>query len=173
MTEEIIKKFLTTMATQDNRGTSFPYYYVIKDYRLELNPDGDIERYTFTDSEGYWSKERIIEKVKDEYLFFEDSKIVQGLEDSTVFYDFAELLKTLEGDAFDNIEYYTLSNVEYTVDSRMFLTEEDAELHLKANHYHYTSKARTYVCDIWRSPYLEEFLTALFKHFDIKHEQIK
>jgi len=53
----------------------------------------------------------------------------------------------------------------------MFLTEKDAELHLKNNHYHYSSDAHTYLKHIWRAPYTERFIKALFDYFEVRPNQ--
>jgi len=47
----------------------------------------------------------------------------------------------------------------------MFLTEKDAEEHLRLNSHHYSKDAHTYVKSAWRADYLKEFLTALFNYF--------
>ena len=52
----------------------------------------------------------------------------------------------------------------------MFLTEEDAEDHLKKNHYHYSDNAHTYVSHAWRAPRLNEFFMALFDEYEIEHK---
>lgn len=40
---------------------------------------------------------------------------------------------------------------EYIVPNTLFLTKQDAKRHLKANHYHYSSRAHTYAMIAWRS----------------------
>lgn len=45
--------------------------------------------------------------------------------------------------------------------------EEDAERHLRLNHYHYSKNAHTYVDHAWRAPELKQFFEALFKEFNV------
>lgn len=141
-TEGLIKDYLRQMATQDNRGTAFPYYYVIKDFKLEQVPSGfggDI-MYSWLDSEGFMSEE-----------------------------DLEEYRKDYEEDP-DELEEIEVKSVEYTVEGRIFLTENDAETHLECNNYHYSKKAYTYVCHLWRCNDFEDFLKSLFEHFEIDRE---
>ena len=42
-----------------------------------------------------------------------------------------------------------------------FFTEEEAEWHLKANHYHYSKDAHTYVKHFWRAPDVEKFFKSV------------
>lgn len=44
---------------------------------------------------------------------------------------------------------------------RLFLTREDAERHIKENHYHYAKGARPYYIAAWRSPRLCHLIDAL------------
>lgn len=141
---EEIKSFLTKMVTQDNRSTAFPFYYVI---RSEVQEPAPVENCDFT----MW------------YLY-----------DSS-YGSLDELVACLKKDGHSNeeIKEFKQEAQEYGVKKRwerrgMFLTETDAEDHLKLNHYHYSHNAHTYVEHAWRAPELTEFFSALLKHFDIK-----
>ena len=52
----------------------------------------------------------------------------------------------------------------------MFLTETDANDHLRRNKHHYSKDAATYVEHAWRAPELEQFLKALLEYFEIRKE---
>lgn len=105
MTQKIIKDFLQEMVNQDNRGTAFPIFYVIRDFRKEFVDDG--------------------------------------------------------------VDYELKP---YIVENSLFLTESDAENHLKQNSYHYSKEAHTYVMHACRAPALSDFFKALFEYFNIKGE---
>lgn len=45
----------------------------------------------------------------------------------------------------------------------MFLTQIDAENHLRANDYHYHEEARTYCMYGWRNPRFERLINILSK----------
>lgn len=49
----------------------------------------------------------------------------------------------------------------------MFLTELEAEAHLRANRHHYSPDAHTYVDHAWRAPRMAAFFKALFEEFGI------
>lgn len=143
---EIIKTFLTKMSEQDNRHTAAPFYYVIRTEKEVPAYDGfgDV-KYHYGD-EAYESEEEIIQYLEDNgYDEKEIEKEMREVQEFWVTKEWAE--------------------------KGMFLTEEDAKLHLKKNHYHYSSNAHTYVNHAWRAPYLEEFLNALFDHFEIKRQK--
>lgn len=44
---------------------------------------------------------------------------------------------------------------------RLFLTEEDAQAHLKENYYHYAKGAHPFCIGIWRSPHMHRLLDGL------------
>lgn len=43
----------------------------------------------------------------------------------------------------------------------MFLTQIDAENHLRANHYHYSEDAHTYAMTAWRDPRMDKLIEIL------------
>lgn len=141
--EQIIKEFLTKMATQDNRGTAFPIYYVIRTENEVHAPleNCDYTRWYYIDS-SYESLDELKEQMRQ--------------------WDYSE--EEIKKSIREACEY----GVKKVWEKRgMFLTETDAEQHLKLNHYHYSSNAHTYVEHAWRAPELTGFFHALFDHFGI------
>jgi hypothetical protein len=144
--KDIIKSFLTKMATQDNRSTASLFYYVIRT-EVEVR---DIPEYCeesrYHDpedcEESYKSPEECRLKLK-EHEFFDDEieKIVNRLEETGVRKEWKH--------------------------KGMFLTETDAENHLKSNSYHYSDNAHTYVHHAWRAPELQTFFKALFQEYKV------
>jgi len=148
-TEEIIKEFLTQMATQCNRSTAAPYYYVIRDeeeYQCDVR-NADKTEVHHEDS-NYQSMEQMEEQLKED-----------GYEPDAI----KKMLREAE-------EYGVSTR---WIDKGMFLTEIDAKNHLKCNYYHYSKKAHTYVCHAWRAHYLDEFMKALFTHFKVDEGNYK
>lgn len=139
-----IKAFLTKMATQDNRGTAAPIFYVI---RTEVNKPApsdncDSVQYRFRD-ETYVKKSDIIDLLHEEGL--SPREIASKLS--------------------DEVEEY---GIKKEWESRgMFLTETDAESHLKNNKHHYSPNAHTYVEHAWRAPELTQFFKDLFALFGV------
>jgi len=140
--EEIIKNFLTKMATQNNRGTASPFFYVI---RTEVEDPAPIENCDFT--KWYWNDSSFHSK--------------KAMENMMVELGYA-----------DDIEEQMKEAHEYGIKKRweqkgLFLTEDDAKRHLEINHYHYSDNAHTYVDHAWRAPELAGFFKALNAHFGI------
>lgn len=151
--KEIIVNFLQKMATQDNRGTAFPFFYVIKDYKNEFVLDennfyGDSVPY-FMDDEGH---SLTFEEYNKERLELDEPQLTED-----------------EFENLDNIYIGHFREVSFIVENTLFLTETDAENHLKQNYYHYSPKAHTYVMHAWRANELTEFLKALFSYFEVKN----
>ena len=144
MTEKIIKDFLNQISTQDNRGTAYPYFYVIRTEVKKPAPDYDCDGTTF-----YWEGDEWDSKEELEFSLKECG------------YDEAEKKRIRE-------EVRECPYKKEWEHRCMFLTEQDASDHLKANHYHYSHNAHTYICHAWRAPQLKEFFDALFKHFGVE-----
>ncbi len=88
--------------------------------------------------------------------------------------DFIEYYSPIHGESISKEEYLKLTEEEreygeyfpiyqalYPVEKGVFLLEEEAKQHLKANHYHYHEKAKVYCKHMWRAPETEEFLNNL------------
>ncbi len=157
MKEDTIKQFLTKMSEQDNRSTAAPYFYVIRTSKKVPAYSGCGEFIEYYDPEDpeeiYDSIEEYITKQK-EYQEYEEMLDVEKE-------DFDLKMEDIE---------YELEKVELNhewEEKGMFLTETDAKEHLRRNYYHYSKDAHTYVKHSWRAPELEEFLKALFEHFEV------
>ena len=147
--EKIIKDFLTQMATQSNRGTADIFYYVIRDKTRRLTKDGCGEITVYADAQ-------------DDYREFESKEdfAKQSREDDEDITD--DEIDT----AWDNLEELSFTTV--YEEKGLFLTETDAEDHLRQNRHHYSYDAYTYVKHAWRAPELKNFFKALFEHFKVE-----
>lgn len=141
---KIIKEFLTEYRTQYRRSTRDPIYFTIMDYYTEFVHDPSGEPYLYQPDDGTMLSYRDYRKEYEKISLEE----FESLPD--IVYGFEQ---------------------EKSVLREMFLTESDAEEHLRKNYYHYSPKAHTYVCHSWRAPKLEAFLSALMEFFDISGEQ--
>jgi len=146
-----IKAFLTKMKTQDNRSTAFPFYYVIRTSKLIItDPDYsyDVTKYYHPEYDDLtWES-------KDDFIEF-------------LRHDLSE---TPYSEAYVELETEKLRELCFvkTWEERgMFLTEDDAENHLRSNNYHYSYDAHTYVKHAWRAPELEVFFKDLMNIYDI------
>jgi hypothetical protein len=154
---QVIVDFLTEMTTQNNRITAHPYYYVIRhpEY-IQSDCAGD-------DPDGQCERGKTIYVYNDDCSMTYDSRAelkASLIEDSG--------LTGLEADAAIEEDYDIINLVLIWRESGMFLTESDAENHLKANHYHYGSGAHTYVKHAWRAPQMNNFFKSLFNYFCVE-----
>lgn len=144
MTEEVIKTFLTKMATQDNRSTAHPFFYVIRTKVEDHAPIENCDRTRF-----YW----------------QDSSY-DSLDEISGYCKKMDYSDIETQQAIAEAQEYGIKD--RWVNRGMFLTEDDAESHLKLNHYHYSPDAHSYVEHAWRAPELSGFFKALFEYFNIE-----
>lgn len=179
---KFLKELQKELNTEDNAGTASPRYWVIRQPERIYNLDEDeANYYMFIDE--YDHQELSLDdlkvmledtdddnlksvEVKDGVLTFEYfDKYLEKIETYDI--DFNNLYtdgrdKILELLEFEvRVIYY--SELDVTVDNCMFLTQIDAENHLRANDYHYHEEARTYCMHGWRNPRFERLIKILSK----------
>ena len=179
---KFLKELQKELNTEDNAGTASPRYWVIRQPERIYNLDEDeANYYMFIDE--YDHQELSLDdlkvmledtdddnlksvEVKDGVLTFEYfDKYLEKIETYDI--DFNNLYtdgrdKILELLEFEvRVIYY--SELDVTVDNFMFLTQIDAENHLRANDYHYHEEARTYCMHGWRNPRFERLIKILSK----------
>lgn len=179
---KFLKELQKELNTEDNAGTASPRYWVIRQPERIYNLDEDeANYYMFIDE--YDHQELSLDdlkvmledtdddnlksvEVKDGVLTFEYfDKYLEKIETYDI--DFNNLYtdgrdKILELLEFEvRVIYY--SELDVTVDNCMFLTQIDAENHLRANDYHYHEEARTYCMHGWRNPRFERLINILSK----------
>lgn len=179
---KFLKELQKELNTEDNAGTASPRYWVIRQPERIYNLDEDeANYYMFIDE--YNHQELSLDdlkvmledtdddnlksvEVKDGVLTFEYfDKYLEKIETYDI--DFNNLYtdgrdKILELLEFEvRVIYY--SELDVTVDNCMFLTQIDAENHLRANDYHYHEEARTYCMHGWRNPRFERLIKILSK----------
>jgi len=153
--DEVIRDFLKAMSTQNNRGTAFPIYYVIRTAEWVITEEG-------------YGDDRVTYVEKDCY-------------ENTITQEEWEKLPEYEEDAVEDADGNTLCQESFKAfyekkiwrEHDVFLTETDAEWSLKANSHHYSKDAHTYVKCAGRAPELKEFLLALFHRYGIEPREDK
>lgn len=177
---KFLKELQKELNTEDNVGTASPRYWVIRQperiYHLE---EDEADYYVFIDECDKY--ELTLEDLKDklEFLCDDNLKSVEVKDGVLTFEYFDEWLEEVEKYKVDYDNCYTdgrdkilellesdvsvvyYKEVDETVDNCMFLTQIDAENHLRANDYHYHEKARTYCMCGWRSPRFERLINIL------------
>nr|DAS10865.1 MAG TPA: hypothetical protein [Caudoviricetes sp.] len=179
---KFLKELQKEINTEDNVGTANPRYWVIRQPERIYHLDEDeADYYVFIDECDKY--ELTLEDLKDklEFLCDDNLKSVEVKDGVLTFEYFDEWLEEVEEYKVDYDNYYTdgkgkilellesdvsvayYKEVDATVDNCMFLTQIDAENHLRANDYHYHEKARTYCMCGWRSPRFERLINILSK----------
>jgi hypothetical protein len=141
---ETIKGFLTLMSQQDNRSTARYFYYVLQEPEfIPSDPDFHYDAivYSCPGTPEYTLTEEEYKKIPDNYETDEDMFIKED---------------------FEPIYF-----VKIYQDKEVFLTEKEANEHLKNNHYNYHKESRIYVKHFWRTPIQDKFFDALFDYFNI------
>ena len=179
---KFLKDLQKEINTEDNGGTANPRYWVIRQPERIYHVDEDEADYVeFFDKHNRYEltledlKEKLEDlgddnlksvKVKDGVLTFEYFEgWLEEVEEYMVDYNNSNrygITKILELLEFDVSVVYC-KEIDVTVDNCMFLTQIDAENHLRANDYHYHEKARTYCMCGWRNPRFERLIKILSK----------
>lgn len=153
---EYLKQLQKEINTQVISGQQKPYYFVIEDYEKvygkELNnPDGIAvfcQKYDYENI--YEGENKTYQELFDIIKKFYEENDYEYTEDDSIFseYDLAECFNN----EIEILQYQKIPKY-----SNMFLTQEAAQNHLKANHYHYSPEAHTYCQSIWRSEEIRLF----------------
>ena len=177
-----LKELQKEINTEDNGGTANPRYWVIRQPERIYHLDEDeADYYMFLDE--YDHQELTLEDLKEklEDLNDDNLKSIEIKDGELTFEYFDECLEEVEKYKVDydncyrdglikisellefevRVIYY--SEIDVTADNCMFLTQIDAENHLRANDYHYHEEARTYCMHGWRNPRFERLINILSK----------
>lgn len=142
------KALAIRLKTQDNRCTALPICFLLQDVE-EKRAFHQGEFVLFADDCGEEWKGEDEDDIIRQIFNSRKEDINCEIDD----YDKAEddlleeIKEEVEGNCYEmNHEFVT---------KRIFLTEEAANNHLKANRHHYSDKARIYVDHCWRDPEME------------------
>lgn len=110
------------------------------------------EEYTVTFKQGILGYDKIVVRWLDGGC--EDDEMIEELE------DLQEINGWLENQGYDYqiIPYKIVPKI---YENTMFLTQIDAENHLRANYYHYSEDAHTYAMTAWRDPRMDKLIEIL------------
>lgn len=181
---KFLKELQKELNTEDNVGTANPRYWVIRQperiYHLDEDKadyyvfiDDDYQELTLEELKNYledvYDDNLKSVDIKDGVLTFEYlDEFSEEIEKYTIdFYNSSldsgysvdKVLELLESD----VSVVYCKEIDVTVDNCMFLTQIDAENHLRANDYHYHEEARTYCMCGWRNPRFERLIKILSK----------
>lgn len=127
--------------------------YICENLLDEINADRLIgEEFTVAYKKGIWGRDCILVKWIsggcDEY------------EEIIELSDLNEIKDWLNAQGFNYI-VVSYKILEKIYENTMFLTQADAESHLKANYYHYSEDAHTYAMTAWRDARMEKLIKIL------------
>lgn len=112
----------------------------------------DGKEFTVTFEHGILGNDKIVLKWLDGGS--EDDELIEELE------DLQEIKGWLENQGYD-YQIISYKIVPKIYENTMFLTQIDAENHLRANHYHYSEDAHTYAMTAWRDPRMDKLVNIL------------
>ena len=143
------KELAIRLKTQDNRATALPIMFLLQDVEerrafdsgeFVLFPDDCGEEWRGEDEDDIISQ--ILASRREDIEECEIDNYDKAVDDLL-----NEIKEEVKGNCYEmNHEFIT---------KRIFLTEEAANNHLKANSHHYSDKARIYVDHFWRDPEME------------------
>ena len=174
-----LKELQHELNSQPTLATADPRFWVIRDYEYREATDGDdIEAVElFEDGEGEIISlgEAVSRAYKDELDLGGEDHAKEWLEDNWLNLDENGCIQArytnmgisiAKGVVKEYAENNALGCVFLTrlwaiVPDTMFLTLREAEEHLKANYYHYTTEAHTYCMHAWCSPDVAQLIKLL------------
>lgn len=112
----------------------------------------DGEEFVVTFEHGILGNEKIVVKWLDGGNV--DDEMIEELEDLQEIHDWLEN----QGYDYQIISYKIVPKI---YENTMFLTQIDAENHLRANYYHYSDDAHTYAMTAWRNPRMDKLIKIL------------
>lgn len=160
---KFLKQLKEDIINGDHVCQAHPRFWVIKDYKEEVVPEGCGEKTIIVgDGESYSLKEfkEYVIKNYDEEIPDEDvMEFIEAINDCQDLEDIRDVTNNYE---ITNLNYYyevdVVNKPFISSQTGAFLTKEDAEAHLKANYYHYSDKAHVYALTGWRNPRFEKLL---------------
>ena len=179
---EFLANLQKEMNTQDTLGQADPRYWVIKGSEKEYGIESGYEDGSMLiEDESYktiaedmpsameYIRDNLLDEINSVDGIERKIKLVDGInhpciniywddeefEDNIEFYNMEDVADWLNENGYD----YRVAN--YRIISKiypdtMFLTQKEAERHLKANDYHYSEDAHTYAMTSWRNPETEK-----------------
>lgn len=184
---EFLKELQKELNTQDHISQADPRFWVIKgSEKIYHTEDADgCELYNKDCCEVVgenieeicnYIKNNILEDINDNYgMNFTlsvdknpyDKKYIlvqweeNGENESLELNDKEDIANWLEEYGYDELIVINYQIVPKIYENTMFLTQIDAENHLKNNHYHYDEDAHTYAMTAWRSSRVEKLIKLL------------
>ena len=162
--KKFVQGFMKEINEQNNRCTATPYFYVIRTAEWVASyHEGEGDRVIVThDCETVATAE-----CKDDVLVDVRKHCKEYYDDEDI--DF-EKMDDWDFESFlEDKEYSFFWEVQTWREECCFFTDTEAKAHLKANHYHYSEDAHTYVKHFWRAPGVKKFFESVAIMCDIEY----
>ena len=175
-----LKELQKELNTQDMICQANPRFWVIKGTEKIYHVEDDIDGYEFYDEDGCgvvaYNLEEMVEYLKenDDSITYDYNKssytgeqIIaewideDGDENCIIAESKCEIQELIDLAGVGEIKVVSYVNKSKIYEDTMFLTQKDAEDHLKANYYHYSEDAHTYAMTAWRSNRVEKLINIL------------
>ncbi len=180
-----LSQLQTELNTQDEQGQSSPRFWTIIGTKKTLGYDLDYaDGVCFVNTSNdnvWWTCQDFLDMLKEEHddIFCNyDIKINIDHEDfmshggitlahmgqehyTESFYSMSSFFDWLAEQEIYGYQQMGYKEEQKVCEDTMFLTQADAEQHLRLNHYHYPADAHTYAMTAWRSPRVETLLNLL------------
>lgn len=151
--EIFLKQFGHELRTQETDCQASPRFWVIKDYKRVLVPDGYGDDTYAVDEEGNdYTESRFLE------MLDENGYDIPEFEESDYFEDKISAVNKLNNTEFRCFEQCT---TDFIVPNTMFLTKAEAKHYLSTNRHNLTSRAHTYAMTAFRAPKVSRLLKVL------------
>lgn len=167
---DFLLKLQKEMNTQDDVSQAEPRYLVIKGSEKLYRVEDDIDGYELLDVDGGYSSvatndKEIFEYIRDEIIpdfnsnTEDEEKIKIDFENEEIHLENEgeyisgtdDVVEWLKDKTCGNYELVSYRIVHKIYDNTMFLTQTNAENHLRLNYYHYSDDAHAYAMTSWRS----------------------
>lgn len=177
---KFLKELQEELNTQDTVCQANPRFWVIKGTEKIYHIEDDSDGFEFYDEDGCSvvadSLEEFVEYLKenDDSMNYSYNKsrcsgeqiIAEwvdeyGDENCIVAESKYEIENLIDMAGVGDIRVVSYVNKSKIYQDTMFLTQKDAEDHLKANYYHYSDDAHTYAMTAWRSNRVEKLINIL------------
>lgn len=157
------RKFLNElgneMLTQEKDFQAAPRFWVLRDYKWVIVPDGYGEDVQIYDGEDGLTEKEFKERIKENY---EEDMLEEGYDPIDWDSDVEDLIYIVNNYLDSSVyELFHVTKEYFIVPNTMFLTKKEAKEHIEANRYHYTSEVHTYAMTAWRAPKVAKLLRVL------------
>lgn len=167
-TLKFLKELQMELKTQDNDAQASPRFWTVGDYRMVNCAEGFEDDFVINLPELDFSgsleeiKELITDRTEEG-----DEELQEYVEEHGELKDWEEdvVLDYLRDNVDNSVSVITVREEHFVVENTMFITKEEARLHIKQNSHHYSPRVHTYAMTAYRASKVER-LWEILENFD-------